>query len=60
METHKETSETMRAAIGIVIYEILYDSREIVHETETKMESPKFKVGQGGIGHELPECLYYK
>ena len=50
----------MRAVIGIVIYEILCDSREIVHQTETKMESPKLKVGQGGISHELPECLYYK
>ena len=50
----------MRAAIGIVIYEILYDSREIVHETETKMESSKLKVSQGAISHDLPERLYYK
>ena len=50
----------MRAAIGIVIYEILYDSREIVHETETKMESPNLMIGQGAISHALSERLYYK
>ena len=35
-------------------------AKEIVHETETKMESFKLKVDQGGISHELPERLYYK